>query len=576
MVLISNGLLVLLPLVFRQAVLSVNASTASSGQGVLFRMAQLLDHHAQSVGVWVGILIALALASAYFMYRMRVEFVAVSRDVEREVRSQLFDRLQAQSRAFFDRHHVGDLMSVLTNDISAYRDVLGPGIMYPLFFVTMVIPSLIAMFMISAPMTLLSIVPILLLPLFILVTQRRVYVRSKEIQDILGEMSTFAQEHFSAARLVKSTATEEQALERFDQLGKVYFRLNVWLAAIRGLFFPFLTLFTRGVTVALVLFAGYSLFYSWTVLSSADFVSFMWIQSNIFGPVLMLGWVLPIYQRGSGAYSRMVDLYEEPIDVLDGPVNGPAVSPHADIEFRALSFTYPTMSEVALKNVSFHIKGGSFVGITGPVASGKTTLFRLLNREYEISSNQIFVGGRDIRDYRVEELRRSIGVVEQAPFLFSKTVAENVGIGFDDPLMEDIEEVSRLADLHESVMGFPRQYETVVGERGVRLSGGQKQRVAIARAFLVKRSILLLDDIFSAVDTATERRIFDHMRANFKGKTVLLVTHRTTLLRQMDRILYMEEGQIKEDGNHDALMALGGSYAALVELQSMATVEEYQ
>ena len=262
MVLISNGLLVLLPLVFRQAVLSVNASTASSGQGVLFRMAQLLDHHAQSVGVWVGILIALALASAYFMYRMRVEFVAVSRDVEREVRSLLFDRLQAQSRAFFDRHHVGDLMSVLTNDISAYRDVLGPGIMYPLFFVTMVIPSLIAMFMISAPMTLLSIVPILLLPLFILVTQRRVYVRSKEIQDILGEMSTFAQEHFSAARLVKSTATEEQALARFDQLGKVYFRLNVWLAAIRGLFFPFLTLFTRGVTVALVLFAGYSLFYS--------------------------------------------------------------------------------------------------------------------------------------------------------------------------------------------------------------------------------------------------------------------------------------------------------------------------
>ncbi|MDP1835239.1 MAG: ABC transporter ATP-binding protein [Chlamydiales bacterium] len=568
-VLASNGLLVFLPLLFRQAVLSVNPATADMGEGIPLHIAHALGSWAHSVWIWVALLVLVAISSAYFMYRMRVEFVAVSRDVERRVRSRLFDRLQAQSRAFYDHHHVGDLMSILTNDMAAYREVLGPGIMYPLYFATMVIPAMIALYSISPPMATVSLLPILILPLFILVTQRRVYQTSKEVQEVLGEMSTFAQEHFSAVRLIKGAANEKLTLRLFDQLGDHYFQLNIWLAALRGLFFPFLTLFTKCITLALVLFAGYSLFYGWSQITSADFVSFMWIQSNVFGPVLFLGWVLPIYQRGSAAYSRLVTMYNEPVEVDEGPKHGPEVRAQADITIRDLSFTYPKASAPSLKNIDLTIKGGTFVGITGPVAAGKTSLFRLINREYEIPKGKISIGEHDIHDYNVEALRRHIGVVEQAPFLFSKTVAENVGIGLDRPSMEEIEQVARMADLHESVLTFPAQYETVVGERGVRLSGGQRQRVAIARTFLVNRSIVLLDDIFSAVDAGTERRIFAHMRENFSGSTVLLITHRTTLLQQMDRVLYMAGGSIVEDGSHVDLMAQKGRYAALVELQSL-------
>lgn len=556
MVLVSNGLLVLNPLLFRHAVLVLAPDTVSQ------------------MPLWVALLVTVALMSGYFLYRMRIEFVAVSRDVEREVRSQLFDRMQRQSRAFYDKHHVGDLMSILTNDIAAYREVLGPGIMYPLFFATLVTPALVALVNISPAMTLLSLVPILILPLFVLVTQRKVYRTSKEVQDVLGEMSTFSQEHFAANRLIKSTATEEIALSHFNDLGMRYFHLNIWLAGLRGLFFPFLTFFTRIITVSLVLFAGYGIYYGWTSLSSADFLSFMWIQSTIFGPVLMLGWVLPIYQRGSAAYARMVAIYHEPIEVDEGPKEGPEVPTQTDIQFNHLSFAYPGTTRQVLKDIQLTIRGGSFVGITGPVASGKTTLLRLLNREYEIPNGMIGLGGIDIHDYPIYSLHKAMGVVEQAPFLFSKSVAENVGMALDSPTLQEIEEVARLADLHDSILSFPMRYDTIVGERGVRLSGGQRQRVAIARAFLAGRSILLLDDIFSAVDAATERRIFDRMRDRFPGKTVLLVTHRAPLLRQMDRILYFSQGAVIEDGTHTELMSLGGRYAALVELQSLEKREE--
>ncbi len=574
MVLAANCLLVFNPLLFRQAILSMHMQADESGHGLALMISNFLGPYAQSLTVWVILLISVALASALFQYRMRVEFVAVSRDVERHVRSQLFDRLQMQSRAFYDSHHIGDLMSILTNDIAAYREVLGPGIMYPLYFITLVIPALIALASISLVMTAVSILPILVIPISILLTQRKVYQRSREVQEILGDMSTFAQEHFSASRLIKAMANEPTSLQGFDNLGIRFFNANLWLSALRGLFFPFLTFLTRAVTICLVLFTGYSTWYGWVHLSGADFVSFMWIQASIYGPVLMLGWVLPIYQRGSAAYDRIVKIYEAPMEVQEGPKHSPVLPPQADIAFHNLSFAYASTNRMVLKDISLTIRGGSFVGITGPIASGKTTLLRLLNREYEIPAGTIILGGRDIHDYSLTELHRGMGVVEQSPFLFSKSVAENVGMSLETATLEDIEAVARLADLHESVILFPSQYDTVVGERGVRLSGGQKQRVAIARAFLSGRSILLLDDIFSAVDTATERRIFANMREQFADKTVLLVTHRAPILRQMDRILYMNQGSVVEDGTHDELMALEGRYAALVELQSLEKAEE--
>jgi len=565
MVLISNSLLVLNPLVLRQAV----AFVYDQGKGGTAWLGSLLGPSASLVSTWVAALLVISLVSAYFKYRMRVAFVTVSREEERHLRLRLFQRLQRQSMAFFDRHPIGDLMSSLTNDIAAYREVLGPGIMYPLYFVTMVTPALIALYSISIPLAFFSILPILCMPLLILVTQRRVYHTSREVQDILGEMSTFAHEHYGGIRVNKGYVYETDARQHFDRLGHRFYRVSLWLSCLRGIFYPFLALFTKAVTVLLVLGTGWSVYYGWSMLTTADFVAFMWVQSYIFGPVLMLGWVLPLYQRGGAAYDRLRELYVEPIEVEAGPSDSPAIPNGATIELRQLSFTYPTRERPALRNVHLSIEGGSFVGITGPVGSGKSTLLRLLNRQYAVDSDMIFIGGREIHEYSLDRIHEAIGIVEQTPFLFSKSVAENVGFGLDAPSMDEIESVARLADLHESVVTFPDQYQTMVGERGVKLSGGQKQRVALARAFLVNRSIMLLDDVFSAVDADTERRIMENMRDQLAGMTVLLVTHRTPILQEMDRVLYLSDGEVVEDGSPQVLMQQKGRFAALVDLQML-------
>lgn len=566
MVLISNGLLVLNPLVLRQAVSYVY----DQGKGGTPWLETLLGGYVSFASTWVLLFLLIAFVSAYFKYRMRVAFVAVSREEERRLRLRIFRRLQRQSMAFFDRHPIGDLMSSLTNDIAAYREVLGPGIMYPLYFITMVTPALIALYSLSAPLAFFSILPILCMPFMILVTQHKVYQTSREVQDILGQMSTYAHEHYAGIRINKSYAHEKEASQRFDGLGDRFYKVSLWLSCLRGIFFPFLALFTKAVTVLLVLGTGYSAYYGWSTLSTADFVAFMWVQSYIFGPVLMLGWVLPLYQRGGAAYDRLRDLYVEPVEVQSGPKTGPSIPAGAKIEFRQLSFTYPTEQQPALKNVQLSIAGGSFVGITGPVGSGKSTLLRLLNRQYAVEKEMIFIGDHEIHEYSLDRIHEAIGIVEQTPFLFSKSVAENVGFGMDDPSMDEIESVARLADLHDSVIGFPSQYQTVVGERGVKLSGGQKQRVALARAFLVNRSILLLDDVFSAVDADTEQRIMANIREQLKGMTVLLVTHRAPILKAMDRVLYLSDGRVIEDGTPEELVGIRGRFSALVDLQMLS------
>ena len=333
--------------------------------------------------------------------------------------------------------------------------------------------------------------------------------------------------------------------------------------------FPFFTLLTKIITIILVMMTGLIIFKAWATLNAADFVSFMWIQSYIFFPVLMLAWVLPMYARGRAAYDRLLEIYDEPVEVKNGITKKVSIPQQADIEFRNLTFKYPTGQKQVLKDFSLFIKSGSFVGITGAIGAGKTTIFRLLNREYEVAPGKIFIGGHDIHDYPLDAFGKEIVTVEQLPFLFSRTIADNVRFGREEAGIGEVEEVAKYADLHDTILGFPETYETLVGERGVTLSGGQRQRVAIARAFLVDRSILLLDDVFSAVDTKTEARIFEAMKSNFKNKTVLLITHRLSILEAMDRVIYMEEGTITEDGTPDELKERNGKYAALMALQRL-------
>lgn len=567
MVLISNGLLILNPLVLRQAVNEL-ASPATVQSGILSRwLHQLLGPYNKSLAIWALLLLIITAISAYFKYRMRYEFISVSRDAEKDLRFKIFERIQKQSKAFYDNHGIGELLSRLTNDISTYRDVLGPGIMYPLFFLTIVIPGVFALYVISPYLAFLSVIPLMVIPLLNMAIRNKVYSISHAVQKGLADISNMTQEHYSGIRILKGYADEKSFFKRFIDLSRQLIGLNLRLSCYQGLLFPFFTLITKMTTVAIVLLFGYIVLRAFGTLDAADFVSFMWIQSYIYVPVLMLAYVLPIYQRGRAAYDRLLEIYNEPIEVKDGKNKDLKIPELADLFFNNLTFRYPKASQPVLKNLTLNIPGGTFVGITGPVGSGKSTLLRLLNREYEIPPGMIYIGGTDIHEYPREAFQQQMVTVEQIPFLFSKSIADNVRFGREDATVEDVELVSKHADLHETVLSFPDQYDTVIGERGVTLSGGQRQRVAMARAFLVNRSILLLDDIFSAVDAATEKSIFAAMKTNFQKKTVLLITHRASLLESMDRVIYMSEGHIVEDGPPSQLVTLGGHYAALVELQ---------
>lgn len=564
MLIISNGLLIANPLLFRQAVMAMDPTESLTATSWLHRFL------GSSLVSWALLLIAVAATSAFFKYWMRIGFITISRNVEKEIRDKLFVRIQSQSRAFFDRHGIGELLSRLTNDISLYRDLLGPGSMYPLFFFTIVIPGIIALFTISVPLACLSMIPLLIIPILHATLRHQNFRLSHEVQVVLGSMTNMVQEHFSGIRILKSYAIENAATAQFSHLCRDFASLNFKMTFFQGVLFPLVTLITKITTILLVLLSGYIILKAWGELSTADFVSFMWIQSYIFFPVLMLGWVMPIYERGRAAYSRLVEVYFEPIEVQDNPSSSLRIPPQANIICKNLTFCYPNTSRPVLNHFNLDIKGGSFVGITGPVGAGKTSLLYLLNREYEIPHNMLFIGGHEIHDYPLRSFRAEMITVEQASFLFSRTVAENVRFGRSEATQEELELVSRYADLHDTVMEFPEQYETVVGERGVTLSGGQRQRVAIARAFLVNRSILLLDDIFSAVDSETEKRIFTSIRNHFSGRTIILITHRVSILEKMDRVIYMMQGHVEEDGTPEELRAKKGHYSALVELQNLS------
>ncbi|MBA3723108.1 MAG: ABC transporter ATP-binding protein [Parachlamydiaceae bacterium] len=570
MIFISNGLLILNPLIFRQALIAVSPQEHPEHTIVNNFFSNFLGNYYSSAIAWTLILLAIAIISAAFKYYMRLIFFAIGREVEMNLREKLFARIQEQSKAFFDRHTVGDLLSRLSNDLTAYRDLLGPGMMFPMFFLSLVIPAIIALFYISPIMTVISIIPIFGVFVVSLWMNKPMLHVSQAVQKMLAEMSTMAHEHFSGIKLIKSYGIEKIMYRLFEGLCSTFNKLNIRFATLQGMFFPALSLIIKIATLAVVIVAGLVILLNWGhQISLADFLSFVWIQSYIFNPLLMFAWVMPMYQRAKASYARLVEVYEEPKEIVEAAHPLKHIPKNANIEFRYLNFSYPTQPRQILKNINLKIDGGSFVGITGPIGSGKTTIFRLLNREYEIPHGTILIGEHDIHQYSLSAFHQQIVTVEQLPFLFSKTIGENIKFGRQDAEMEDIENAARQADLHEDVLEFPLQYDTVVGERGVSLSGGQKQRMAIARAFLVNRSILLLDDIFSAVDAETAKTIFCSLKEKFIGKTVLIITHRVSVLDQMDRVIYMKEGQIVEDGKPEELVKKKGLFSALVDLQNI-------
>ncbi|MCE2983213.1 MAG: ABC transporter ATP-binding protein/permease [Parachlamydia sp.] len=566
LVLLSNLLIVLNPLILRQAIMALVPGQFEEPTLLTRLLQKEMGSLYHCPYGWAFLMIGIGTAAAALKYYMRMIFITMGREVELQLRQKLFDRLQAQSKIFFDKYGIGDLLSRLTNDISAYRDLLGPGLMYPIFFSTLLIPVMIALFTLSPLMASVTLIPLFVIYGLNSAIRQPLYHLARQVQESLGSMSGMVHEHYSGIRIVKAYALELKLLQKFKRLGKNFQTISMRFGCFQGMVFPFLTLIIKSVSLLIVVVAGGMIAYRTENFNAADFLSFMWLQSYLFTPLLMLGWILPMYQKGKAAYGRLVEIYEEPIELQERAPNLNAIEPQDSIVIKDLTFSYPHQMKAALRGINLTIPSGAFIGITGPVGSGKTTLFRLLNREYEIPENKILIGGKDIHSYRLSAFHQAIVMVEQMPFLFSKSIQDNIGFGLD--LSEEkLEKVSRQADIYDTIKKFPQQFSTVVGERGISLSGGQKQRIAIARAFLTDRPILLLDDIFSSLDTETEHRVFEAIKANFSGKTVLLVTHRVSILEQLDRLIYMKEGKIVEEGTPEELVRKKGFYEALYNLQ---------
>jgi ATP-binding cassette subfamily B protein len=508
---------------------------------------------------WALALLAIAFSSSLFRYRMRVEFSLVAKEVEQKARLHLFDRLQQQSRAFHDRHSVGELIERLSSDMGAYRDVVGPGLLFPVFLLTMILPGLFALAYISLPLALLTALSMIFIPLINLTFRKQIYKGAMRVQEQLAKMGKFVQEVFSGIRIVKSYVVEETLIRQFEKECADLLGMNFKLSSLQGIFFPLLTTVIRAVTLGIVLLAG--LFF----LSPADFVSFMWIQSYIFFPLLILGWVIPIWQHGRAAYDRIYQILDEPIEV-EGGTHPHKIPKKPSIEITGLTFAYP-QNPPLYQGLNLHIEGGTITALTGPAGGGKSTLFKLLSRDYEIPRGMIAIAGKDIHDYPLDSFWEEVITVDQIPFLFSKTIRENVRFAKRDATDEEVIGVSDLAALHDEVIGFEKGYDTVIGEKGIGLSGGQKSRLAIARAFLVDRNLLLLDDIFASLDEATADKIFNSLRAQFKGKTVVLTTSKAKLLEKMDKVVVIKGGKIIEEGSPETLFQKSSILKELKELE---------
>jgi len=520
----------------------------------------------ERIVVYALLLVGAALIAGAARYGMREFLNGISRRIETDLRNDLFSHLLRLPPQFYDRWRTGDLMSRATNDVQAVRQVAGPSIMYLVNTVTIGALALGLMIWISPRLTAIAMIPMVMMPPLVIWIGKKINVRFERIQEQFSEISNFAQENLAGIRIVKAYGREADRSEAFAGLNSEYRRRNMALARIWGAFFPVLT-FMGGLGSVLVLWVG-----GREVIAGAitvgDYVAFGFYLVLLMWPMIAVGWVTNQIQRGAASMGRINALMAEPraIEDPENPVSPPTV--WGAIEFRDVSFRYPGTERWVLKNVSFRIEPGQTVAVVGGTASGKTTLVRLIPRLYDVGAGSVEVDGVDVRQMRLEDLRESVGVVPQEPFLFSMPLRRNLTLS--DPEGTDSQRLDRaldIAQLRATLDVLPEGLDTALGERGINLSGGQRQRATIARALYRETPILILDDSLAAVDTVTEEAILAGLREFMADRTSIVVSHRVTAVAGADLTLVLEDGELVETGTHAELLARGGVYTRLLERQ---------
>jgi ATP-binding cassette subfamily B protein len=546
---LKNVFAAAIPLLLRFIIDEVNGG---AGQRILMQLA--------------GALLGVALLKAFFQYWMRWILIGISRDIEYDLRSDLFGHLLNLPQRFYQAYRTGDLMSRATNDMNAVRMLLGPGIMYTADVLLTFAVVLAVMSSTDWQLTCLVFIPIPLVSFTVSYFGRQTHERFRSVQEKFSDLSSHAQESLSNIRIVRAYAQSEAEVERFQETNQQYVGESLKLIGVWTRFYPIME-FLIGLTYLIVMWYGGREVIAGRITVGA-FVMFMTYMAILTWPMIGLGWVVNVVQRGAASLERLNELMAQRPEIADGEQTDYSIGEiRGDVELRNVTVFYPGSETPVLDDVSLYVPAGQTLAIVGPTGSGKSTLVNLLPRLLDPQRGSVLIDGVDVRHIPLAVLRRSIGFVPQETFLFSRSLADNISFGTPEAEPWQIFEASQIAQLSQDVDGFSNGYETLIGERGITLSGGQKQRAAIARAALRDPRILVLDDALASVDTVTEESILEQLRISMRNRTSLIISHRVSTARNADRIVVLIGGRVAEAGRHDELIEQRGHYYELYQKQ---------